>query len=162
MTDDPKLYRLMDLGGGTMRMVSVENPAWHSTYDGEWVRWDEVGGKLADEHLSLRAASEFIRDVHEAVHGVRPGQEDVVNLIELAKAVQNRVAGETPASPDELLDLARFRILDKRNGSEEAKDRLLGQMADEIERMRRASVDGHCRQCACDDCSRFYREVDRD
>lgn len=40
----------------------------------------------------------------------------------------------------ELLALARFRILDKRNGTEAAKDRLLGQMADEIERLLRAAM----------------------
>jgi hypothetical protein len=38
---------------------------------------------------------------------------------------------------DDLLKLARFRILDSRNCDEEAKDRLLGQMADEIERLRK-------------------------
>jgi hypothetical protein len=38
---------------------------------------------------------------------------------------------------NDLLNLARFRILDARNCNEEAKDRLLGLMADEIERLRK-------------------------
>lgn len=50
LSSNLKLYRLMDLGGGTMRMVSVENPAWHSLYDGEWVRWDEVRAALLPQH----------------------------------------------------------------------------------------------------------------
>lgn len=37
---------------------------------------------------------------------------------------------------DELLKLARFQMLDSRNCNEQAKDKLLGQMADEIERLR--------------------------
>lgn len=53
--------------------------------------------RLDDEHLSLQVASEFIRDVSEALHGVRPGQEDIVNLLELAKSVKERLAAETPA-----------------------------------------------------------------
>ncbi len=90
-----------------MRMESVDNPAWHSTYDGEWARWDEVQAALDDEHLSLQAASEFIRDVSEALHGVRPGQEDIVNLIELAKVVKERIAPETTDAQD----AERYRFL---------------------------------------------------
>jgi len=32
---------------------------------------------------------------------------------------------------------------------------------DEIERLAARVADGHCRKCECDDCSRFYREIDR-
>jgi hypothetical protein len=39
-------------------------------------------------------------------------------------------------STDDLLKLARFQMLDSRNCNEEAKDGLLGQMADEIERLQ--------------------------
>lgn len=31
----------------------------------------------------------------------------------------------------------------------------------EIQRLQARLVDGHCRKCACDDCARFYREIDR-
>lgn len=41
------------------------------------------------------------------------------------------------ADPETLLKLARFQILDSRNGDEESKDKLLGIMADEIERLDR-------------------------
>lgn len=64
----------------------------------------------------------------------------------------------------ELVKLLRFQILDARNGAisgEPDAIRICGWAADEIERLQRASVDGHCRQCTCDDCSRFYREIDR-
>lgn len=46
-----------------------------------------------------------------------------------------------PQSTEELLKLARFQILDHRNGSENAKDRLLAKMADEIERLRALVLD---------------------
>ena len=39
---------------------------------------------------------------------------------------------------DDLLALLRFRILDYRNASEEARERLMLQAADEIERLRAA------------------------
>jgi hypothetical protein len=41
---------------------------------------------------------------------------------------------------DDLLKLARFRILDARNCNEAARIRLLGQMADEIERLQRPQM----------------------
>lgn len=47
-----------------------------------------------------------------------------------------RTVPDEPPILDGLIALARFRILDHRNGTEEAKNRLLGQMADEVERLR--------------------------
>ncbi len=44
---------------------------------------------------------------------------------------------------DEMLALARFQILDRRNCNEAALERLLGQMADEIERGQRALAETH-------------------
>jgi hypothetical protein len=32
---------------------------------------------------------------------------------------------------------------------------------EENERLKSAAADGHCRKCLCDDCARFYREIDR-
>lgn len=65
---------------------------------------------------------------------------------------------------DELLKLARFQMLDGRNCNEEAKEHLLGLMADEIERLRTTVRDARliwamvC-PCGCQACDNFYERL---
>lgn len=57
---------------------------------------------------------------------------------------------------DELLKLARFQVLDRRNCSEPALERLLGRMADEVERLDLARQQAvHERDCAVEDVARL-------
>lgn len=58
-------YRLMDVGMGAARMFSVKNPAWHSTYDGEWVRWDQVRTAFEKSNApdKYRRAVWFLQDI---------------------------------------------------------------------------------------------------
>lgn len=91
----------------------------------------------------------------------RKGADELLN--EAADEIE-RLTGGGGAAPRamtsvDLIALARFRILDKRNGTEEAKDRLLGQMADEIEALRTAKPARDAEHCDYPDCERHWTFV---
>lgn len=65
------LYRLADVGGGAMRMESVANPAWHSTYDGEWVRADHHAAEVARLNALMQADAATIVKQGEEIHRLR-------------------------------------------------------------------------------------------
>jgi phosphatidylethanolamine-binding protein (PEBP) family uncharacterized protein len=60
---------------------------------------------------------------------------------------------------DELIELARFRRIDARNGSNDAKDRLLGLLADKIEALQAAHSSDYAAPCSRADLRRKYRRA---
>lgn len=59
-----------------------------------------VAAHIEDQHLSLQAASIFIREVYEAVHG-KPLQGDIANLTLLSQQVISEIERWKVAVPDE-------------------------------------------------------------
>ena len=105
----------------------------------------------------------------------------VADLVKLAEAERD-VAYSVDMKPEDTANwqyaLTALRARDELERLERERDEWSGtaaqrlretQMAlherdcavERIADLQRAPVDGHCRKCTCDDCTRFYYELDR-